>query len=244
MQAPRDIDEWARDKQVEEKRPEIRLKSANIPMEYRGMSWSDYDDTCGITKTREFPGESLKEILQDYVERWEEIKPDGLVLLGAPGYGKSMGAALLAQELCLSGTWVKFITNAELVERRKNLIRLEKEAERCDDFSAYNPAEYLLRFIESDCELLVLDDVGKEYRAKSGYADAGLDMVLRRRQVARKATIITSNLSMADWNTYNSSMASFLHDVGEVVDLNEGYDHRAKKSSLRRQARLDPHARR
>jgi len=244
MQAPRDIDEWARDKQVEEKRPEVRLKSARIPLEYLTSKWDDYDAACGIAESEDCPAESLKNILLDYVDRWEEIRPVGLGLLGAPGYGKSMGAAMLAKDLCLSGVWVKFITNTDLLERRKNLIHLEKEAERTDDFTAYNPAEYQLRFIENECDLLVLDDVGKEYRAKSGYADAGLDMLLRRRQLARKATIITSNLSMSDWDTYNTSMASFLHDVGEVLDLSEGYDHRASKSRSSRMRRHDHYGKR
>jgi len=206
------------------------------------MGWAGYDTTCGTLQTEEFPAESLKDILLDYVERWEEVKPDGLVLLGASGYGKSMGAALLAKELCLSGVWVKFITNAELLERRKNLIRIEKECERSEDFTAYNQAEYLLRFFEYECDLLVLDDVGKEYRAKSGYSDSGLDMLLRRRHAYRKATIITSNLSMDDWHSYNSSMASFMHDIGEVVEINDGCDHRADKSKSRRQRRVDPDA--
>jgi DNA replication protein DnaC len=227
IQAPRSIEEWERDKQRGEIDPQKRLRQARIPEKYRECTWEGYRATAGTSGP---PAETLKDILRGYVDGYPEATHDGLVLIGPPGYGKTLGAALVAKTLCLAGYWVKYTTYASLVTRRMDVIRLEKVADRVGGHSEESDeaerARYRLDFVERECDLLVLDDVGKEYRAKSGWSDDGLDALLRNRVEASKATLITSNLPLQDWTAYNVSMASFLHEVGEVITIDRGQDQR------------------
>ena len=110
--------------------------------------------------------------------------------------------------------------------RRQEQIRLDSQAQASSDWSVADRARQWTDITTDHCELLVLDDVGKEYRAASGYADAGLNELLRSRTNAGKATIITSNLVRQDWNSYNRSMASFLDELGEVVEVERSTDFR------------------
>jgi len=232
MHKARTIAQWALDKQRNEADLGKRLKQAGIPLEFHGMTWGDYEADVKIKSS-----ERLYDVLVDYGDHWTPEQRDGLVLLGPAGWGKTAGLAILQQTLDSKGAWTKYVPYAELVERRKQLIGLEQEAQRTDDWEEANKARYRLSFVETECDALFLDDVGKEYRAASGWSDDGLDRLLRKRSELGRPTFISSNLSFLDWNKYNSSMASFLYAVGEVIELTEGRDHRKALTSGQRRRR-------
>jgi DNA replication protein DnaC len=85
--------------------------------------------------------------------------------------------------------------------------------------------------------VLFLDDVGKEYRAASGWSDAELDNLMRTRTALGKVTMVSSNVKYADWEKYNSSMVSFLKEMGEIVILIAGSDHRDDEAPPARRRR-------
>ena len=52
----------------------------------------------------------------------------------------------------------------------------------------------------TDWELLVLDDLGREWSGRTGYGQAVVDEVLRARYYEQRPTIITTNLSMTEFS--------------------------------------------
>lgn len=226
---PRTIAQWEMDKQINETDPDRRLKTAYIPEIFWRKTWADYDDVAKDAK-----GKSLKEALRYFAKTYNEYPSDGLTIIGPAGYGKTFGTTLLAMELVLSGVWCKQLTYKHLSDRRKDLIGIEKQAEATDDWSDYNAAAYRLMFIERECDVLFLDDIGKEYRSPSGWNADYLDDLLRTRVQLGKATVMTSNLDHQEWARYNSSMASFLYDIGEIFTVVDGKDHRVRLSPRQR----------
>lgn len=228
----RTIAQWAMDKQRAETDRTKRLRSTGIPSEYWDRDWSSYDTASGTAE------ETLHEILTDYVEHWTPDEHMGLVLLGPPGFGKTLGMLMLGVSLATErGAWVKYTTEAALYNQRNALIGLEKQAEQADDWGDYNRAAYQLAFIERECDVLLLDDVGKAYRAASDYSSNQLDLLLRSRREAGKVTCITSNLLHKDWVAFDASMASFLYDVGEIIQVTRGKDYRARRSPAQERRR-------
>lgn len=232
MRSLRTPAQWEQDKEREETDPAKRLRNARIPEHLQHKTWADYEP--GTTAVGD---EELRDILRDWADHYDDDVREGVVLLGPAGWGKTLGLTLVLKQLVLDGVYGRYTTNANLIERRKELIGLEQHAQSTDDWGPANAAKWRLAFFETECDVLVLDDVGKEYRAKSGWSDDQLDLLLRRRVEAGKVTLISSNLQRTDWQSYNESMLSFLYEVGEVVQLKTGRDHRYQQSAAQRRRR-------
>lgn len=230
MQQVRDPRQWLLERQRNEHRPEIRRKTSFIPVKYHQSTWTDYaDDVKGVGALGE--PEKLKDILVDYARRWQPGW-DGLSILGAPGAGKTMGVALLGLALLDRSDvkpLVKFITEERLNERERELIGLTRDADDTGDDTTLVAATNSLWLIREGCDVLILDDVGKAYRSASGWQDTRLDALLRMRVELGKTTIITSNVPASDWRQFHPSMASFLFELGEVVNVVESKEMRTRR---------------
>lgn len=229
---PRTIAQWEMDKQIGETDVVTRYRQAYIPAKFWNSTWDDYQ-----LGTKNDADEQLKDVLLDYAKHWTPDERAGMVILGMAGWGKTFGTTLLAMDLIRQGAWCKQITYKQLSDRRKSLIGLEKQAEQTDDWGEFNAAAYRLMFIEQECEVLFLDDVGKEFRSASDWNSVELDDLLRKRVAAGKVTVMTSNTPRDEWARYNSSMVSFLYEVGELVELVEGQDYRVTEPEARKRRR-------
>lgn len=119
-----------------------------------------------------------------------------LLFQGAPGLGKTHLSLAIASELIEKGFGVIYTSAPELLSRmsRENL-----------DFNFsenISIGQYL-----SDCDLLILDDLGTEYSTK--FTVAALYNIINTRVILSKPTIISTNLSVDELEEkYNQRIVS------------------------------------
>jgi DNA replication protein DnaC len=180
---------------------------ANIGESYQRLDWDDYH---GDPKALE--------VVSTYLERHGRYVPAGLGLFlrGQIGTGKTMLAALIAKAFVRLGYSVFFVTFPEMIE--------EFTKGWGDNASK---ARFETMIVRS--RVLVLDDIGKEYRAKSvNLAESTFDHVLRRRVANLRPTIVTTNLAPQDVSQgYGASILSLLNEqsIGKEI---AGADWRTK----------------
>jgi len=107
---------------------------------------------------------------------------DGLLLWGPNGVGKTSIAVLVAFEAMRRGASALFMTSESI---RQSYI---EGSPFDDDFSMIDRARIV--------DVLVIDDMAKEHRGDTEFAERMLENLLRQRAAARKTTIITTNLSI------------------------------------------------
>lgn len=82
---------------------------------------------------------------------------------------------------------------------------------------------------------LVIDDLGREYRAQSGFMEAELCSLLRSRVSHNKTTVITSNLSPQEIHTnYGQSVSELLKEVMITVRLSGENWREVKADEIRK----------
>ncbi|HLR41646.1 MAG TPA: ATP-binding protein [Pseudogracilibacillus sp.] len=125
-----------------------------------------------------------KEQLMTYVENFDPVESDSLLLVGSTGVGKSHLAVSVAKSLMGKGYQALFLSVPKLFTKIKQTYNSDM---------AFNEAD-ILALIEA-VDLFVLDDVGTEYMKKNtgdSWADSKLFEILDSR--AGKPTIYTTNL--------------------------------------------------
>lgn len=130
----------------------------------------------------------------------------GLFLSGPAGSGKTSLAVATAVEMYYR--WERerffpfFARMDDLVSNHKATFGNELNEEA---FNAH-------RFVEKaeSAPLLVLDDVGKEFRSQSGWSDTMLNQLLRHRHDNGCPTIITTNSTLSEWGSKDAAMVNFI----------------------------------
>jgi hypothetical protein len=80
---------------------------------------------------------------------------------------------------------------------------------------------------ENVIRTFVLDDLGKEHKASSRWAEDTFDELLRSRFNSGLPTIVTSNTPLTRWEEqYGAPMASFAYEAFIAIDVNSGKDLR------------------
>lgn len=197
-----------------------QILKASLPMKTLGREFSDLD-----------PSPEL-----DIVKAWVENVQSGqiiqnpgspkcglgLMLVGEPGHGKTTMAATALQEL-IRGITAEAFGGLENLPRRfgafmdyPKLLRLQKAQWSEPD----DEAQLLLDGIYGDASKLnnvsvfILDDLGKEHRTATGWAENTFDALLRSRFNAGLPTIVTTNVPLKSWGTvYGEAMGSFAHEA-------------------------------
>lgn len=205
------------------------LSSTNIPAQFRRVTFSDYDEERGHPT---------------YIKRvrtWEpDVEQPSLLLVGHPGLAKTMLACATLNEfqslhvqmpkrelppkaqIC----WrqqrypVYFIQIAEWIQMQIRFFQLHAQLERglLTDPDEYLAIDKLLEDLKHNVQMLVLDDIGKEHRTASGFAEDAFDLLVRTRGNAGLATIFTTNLPLDSWAAqYSQSMRSFIERTSKVI---------------------------
>lgn len=204
-----------------------RIRLSGIPERFRAQGLGDYHP---LTETAAALRECERYTLW-FREHWREGV--GMALVGEPGGTKTTLACLTALDICRVGYAVRYVTlDAYVRDLRKRidlerLARLDSESQQAlTDLAASHYREWVIR---RAAYLLVLDDVGKEYRSASGFAASEYDSLVRDRYDRGLPTIVTSNMPLDDWAVeYSPAMRSFVHEMCQVI-LFEGFDARGRK---------------
>lgn len=179
---------------------------ANIGLFYQRLDWVDYQGDL----------EALK-VTETWLDNEEKMRQNGigLMYLGEFGVGKTLLSILLSKELIKMGKKVFFATFSEMIEMfTKSWV------------SDSARAEFEQKVVES--EVFVLDDVGKEFRAKNNLVESTFDHVLRSRAVDARPTILTSNMSDGEISEgYGGAIFSLLSERAVVIEA-RGEDFRPR----------------
>jgi DNA replication protein DnaC len=186
---------------------------AGIGELYQRQDWEDYEGHAHVL-----------EVVQDYVEGHDRYIPAGLGLMlqGPVGTGKTLLAALAAKEFVKLGYTVFFTTFAAMIE----------------EFTkgwGDNDEKAWFEAIVVGSKILVLDDVGKEFRSGNNLAESTFDHVLRRRVASLRPTLLTTNLSAgALTQGYGGSILSLLSEFAvDCVVAGSDWRRQALERSLR-----------
>jgi DNA replication protein DnaC len=210
-----------------------QINGANLPMKTIGWEFSDIE-----------PSDSLEKVTM-WVEMVKSGKiiqaagnPNcgrGLLLVGDPGHGKTTLASTALQELIRGMSreaWGLPDSNPKrpaMFMDYPKLLRLQKS--QWSDFD--DSVETMINGIYGDgpkenlIRTFVLDDLGKEHKTSSGWAEDTFDELLRARFNSGLPTIVTSNTPLSKWGTnYSEAMASFAYEAFIPIDVNSGKDLR------------------
>lgn len=196
---------------------EKRLYRSGLPTGYWNCSWEDFRETP--------ENQEMREAVIGYQNGWDRSMHSGkgLLLEGRPGAGKTMAASLLGLSLLDQGLLVRFVPLAAYIERLQRQFTFTQS----QDWDAWRENDDWLHIVRNVANLVILDDVGKEYRTHSGYAEDAFDLFLRERIRLGRPVVMTSNLLPAKWTkVYSPSMASFIYEAATIVTVNSKTDMR------------------
>jgi DNA replication protein DnaC len=185
----------------------MQITSANLPMKTIGMELTDLDPSPAVDAASMWI-ESVRQgkVIQSIGESTCGL---GLLLMGEPGHGKTMPRISWGN---LEGN----LRRPAYFSDYPRLLRLQK-AQWSEDKTEEN--QMLIDSLhgeagkEHNVRVFVLDDLGKEYRTSSGWAENTFDALLRARFNSGLPTIVTTNVPLRDWGMiYGEPMGSFAHE--------------------------------
>ena len=152
----------------------------------------------------------------------------GLLLVGDPGHGKTTLASTALQALIrgipADATGVLPRHLGRFMDYPKYLRLQQKKWD--EDNEDLHDIGFQLDSIRGDLTIMdntqvfILDDLGKEYRTQSGWAENQFDALLRSRFNAGLPTIVTTNVPVKDWATvYGAPMGSFVREAFIAVEV-------------------------
>ena len=187
-----------------------RILNAGLPIKSMGKELSDLDNARAAGMVRSW---------MDTVRSGMVIKSPGspssglgIMLVGEPGHGKTTMASVAIQELIRT---MDFDTpQPALFMDYPKFLRYQKAAWNAEEEEKNDLIKRIYGDVRDSIQLFILDDLGKEYRTASGWAENTFDALLRSRFNAGLPTIVTTNVAMKDWGTvYGEPMGSFAYEA-------------------------------
>lgn len=170
-----------------------------------------------------YGGEDLKhfqaaeKISQSFIKNFGEDYQN-LFFYGTVGVGKSFLSISIAKELLDRGISVVYYSATDLFRQLSDLAF---------DYNAKAAMESLSDCL-FNCELLIIDDLGTELESR--FVNSQLFTILNERDLRRRATIISTNLALADIQSrYQDRIFSRLVSHFQILRLS-GKDIRLQKA--------------
>jgi DNA replication protein DnaC len=182
---------------------------AGIPKKYWNFTFDDLLPAFQKSNTI-----ALK-IISNYFERIPEMIFDGvgLYIQGKSGLAKSALASLILKE-------AKLLTYDCYCIRMSQLTKLVFESLNDPD------KRDMLKWLKDDVQLLVIDEIDKDYRIQStdGFAGNQINEFFGDVYNSKKALIVTSNLSKKDLSKVHAlNVVDRLSELVDVVLVGESY---------------------
>jgi len=208
-------------------RTRAQINAAQFPLKTIGREFEDLDSyypNKEQTSVVEIAHDWMQEVIAGDVIRAKgsDTCGLGLLLIGEPGHGKTTLASVIGQTLIrlspkeVWGPTDQVITRPVFFADYPKLLRLQKRQWSDEDETEKSLIDCIYGEAKpgDNVRLLILDDLGKEYRTASGWSENTFDALLRARYNAGLPTIVTTNTPMGEWaDTYGDSMASFAHEA-------------------------------
>ena len=149
----------------------------------------------------------------DYAKHFSASSPN-LIMMGSTGLGKTHLSLAIARVVIEKGFGVVYGSVNNLIDKleREHFGREEESSTR----------QSLM-----ECDLLILDDLGTEFR--TAFSSAELYNLVNTRQMAHRPTIISTNLTMRELESAYSSRFTSRIIADYVRCLFTGEDIRQKK---------------
>ena len=182
-----------------------RFGESQIPARYLGKTLSDYEITAG----------------NENAVKWAKNKVPSLYLYGSPGVGKTLLAAIMAQERLKRGESVIYGDVPSLLDKLKGTFDKKSES-RLEELMA----------TLGECGTLVLDDLGTEKPTE--WALERLYVIINNRYNAGRGLIVTSNYNPDDLlerfgaDITGQRIVSRLREMCKVTRI-EGVDRRLRR---------------
>ena len=189
------------------------MNRANVPPRFWNVKLSEIPEHL-----------EYRDKVRKYLEKMDEMLENGI------------GLFLYSDENSTGKTSIAVLALKQALRLRRTAYfeesgRLKAALIRAEEFEENIPIERRIRTVD----LLVLDDVGKEYRTESGFAENTIESVLRDRSQSMRPTILTSNLKPNKIEqVYSADLAALLRETMIPLRIS-GYDWRAVKAEELRQ---------
>lgn len=157
-------------------------------------------------------------VVEKYIAGMPAMVSDGygLILWGDNSTGKTSIAIVIAKEARRWGFSCLFIRASDFIDASLERVSFD------DSVTLKDRARHV--------DLLVIDDLGKEHKADSGWSVRAFDNLIRYRVQEKLATIITANIGPKKiMALYKPSMVKAMLGVLYPIEV-KGHDYRAEEA--------------
>ncbi len=193
------------------------LNNSAIPARFHSVELATLEPYTDDTTVRGLTGDWIKAVIDGRIICQSGV---GLTFIGKPGHGKTTLAAATLMALIRAPGFegrplrpVYFGYYPEILAMVKKTFGPEPVPEEALIDAMFGRGS-------EPIQVLVIDDLGKEHRTASHWAENFFDHLLRTRYDRGLPTIITTNVPLKEWGSaYGESMQSFAHEALTPISI-------------------------